>query len=215
MSLFDGVAGCYDAFFDTRLGKAVLHYELQLIMKMLDPKSGLSTLDAGCGTGVFTEQLVKSGMTVTGFDESEKMLEVASKKPDLKRTKFLKGDIHNLPFEDASFDRVLCAFVVEFLENPKTAIREFWRVLKPGGVLVVATLNSKGAWADSRKADPFWHNATFRTDDELLALGPTGGAARHCVFFPPTTKVFFGVHETLGRCKGSDEGAAVIARWVR
>ncbi|MEZ4812922.1 MAG: class I SAM-dependent methyltransferase [Caldisericia bacterium] len=53
-------------------------------MKMISPEAGLSALDAGCGTGVFSAFLVKAGMDVTGFDESPEMLGTASKKKSWK-----------------------------------------------------------------------------------------------------------------------------------
>lgn len=214
MALFDNFASDYDSFFDTPMGSAVLATEKDLIMKMVSSEPGLSALDAGCGTGVFSEFLVKTGMDVTGFDESPEMLGIANKKPTLKNVRMVRGDINKLPFESNCFDRVLCAFVIEFIKNPKPVISELKRVLKTGGVLVIATLNSDGTWAKSRKGDEFWNNATFRNEKALKEVGLEDAEFEQCLFFPPTTKRFFRVADWSSKIHG-EAGAVVVARWEK
>ncbi len=214
MALFDNFASDYDSFFNTSLGRAVLETEKNLIMKMISPEAGLSALDAGCGTGVFSEFLVRAGMDVTGFDESPEMLGIASKKKSLKTVRMVRGDINKLPFDSDCFDRVLCAFVIEFIPDAKQVISELKRVLKPGGILVVATLNSDGAWAQSRKDDEFWNNATFRNEKALKEIGLEDAEFEQCLFFPPNTKRFFKLADWSARIKNVP-GAVVFSRWEK
>ena len=215
MALFDTEAENYDSFFATTLGKTVFWAENRLIMRMLEPKDGLEILDVGCGTGVFTESFVKAGLKVTGIDESEKMLDKASKKTILSGVQFIKCDISEFPFKTGSFTRVISTFVIEFLEKPKKVIDEMFRVLKPGGVLVIATLNSKGSWVLTRSGMGIYDKAHFRTSDELLSLIPYKGIAKTCVHFPPNARFFLKQRELCGEFLGKDDGAVIVGRWVR
>jgi len=215
MALFDTEAENYDSFFTTTLGKAVFWAENRIIMRMISPKVGFETLDVGCGTGIFTESLVKAGLKVTGIDESEKMLDRASKKCLLSGVQFVKCDISELPFKTGSFPRVISTFVIEFLEKPKKVIDEMFRVLKPGGVLVIATLNSKGSWSLGRSEMGIFDKVNFRTSDELLSLIPYKGIAKTCVHFSPSARFFLKQRELYGEFLGKDDGAAIVGRWVR
>jgi ubiquinone/menaquinone biosynthesis C-methylase UbiE len=215
MALFDKTAGEYDSFFETKQGKAILKIEADMIMKMIKPEPNLRVLDAGCGTGIFTEYLVSAGMDVTGFDESPEMLKIAERKETLKSVRLVRGDIFKIPFESASFDRVLCAYVIEFIKDVKPVVAELKRVLKSGGILVLATQNSKGSWAESRKGDEFWDNATFRTAEEIRNLGLEDAIINHCIHFPPTTKSLFGIKEWCGKISSKENGAVVVARWQK
>ncbi len=109
-------------------------------------ESGHHVLDVACGTGVVARTaLMEVGMRgkVTGLDNNEKMLAIARKKPSSIDWKL--GNATALPFEDNSFDRVLCQFSLMFIENRIAAIKELLRVCKPNGKVVVSvwdTLNN-------------------------------------------------------------------------
>lgn len=102
-------------------------------------ESGHHVLDVACGTGVVARTaLMEVGMRgkVTGLDHDEKMLAIARKKPS--SIYWQLGDAAALPFEDNSFDRVLCQFSLMFIENRIAAIKELLRVCKPNGKVVVS-----------------------------------------------------------------------------
>ena len=215
MAFFDDVANDYDSFFDNPIGRAILCFESRAILKMLNPLCGLSALDAACGTGIFTSMLALSGMIVTGVDESGQMIDKAKHKQTLNNATLLRANIESLPFTDGSFDRVLCTFMLEFSENPCKVVSELVRVLKPGGVLVLATLNADGPWARARIEDGIYSNAKFRSKKELLDLVPLKGCAETCVHFPPNTKKLYTFYEFFGNLFSSSNGAAVVARFVK
>lgn len=127
---FDSVVNAYDT------KKRVSVFFDELLPKHL---TGKTLLDAGCGTGWFSAEAVKRGAVVTSLDLGEKLLEQVAKKCKSKR---VVGSILNLPFKAGSFDYVISSEVIEHTVNPKKALKEFYRVLKPKGTLVVSTPNS-------------------------------------------------------------------------
>jgi ubiquinone/menaquinone biosynthesis C-methylase UbiE len=98
-------------------------------------------LDVGCGTGDLTARLHAELTTdlVAGCDFSAGMLEQAAART--RAVRWLQGDATRLPFNDASFDAVLSTEAFHWFPDPDAALREFHRVLGPGGRLMVALVN--------------------------------------------------------------------------
>lgn len=99
-------------------------------------------LDVACGTGDLAEAFADAGAaTVTGVDFTPEMLDVArhkgSARPATSRVRYEQGDAMQLAFPDGSFDVVSIAFGIRNVAVPERALREFFRVLAPGGRLVV------------------------------------------------------------------------------
>lgn len=107
-------------------------------------------LDVACGTGDMMVELTKRGAVATGVDISEEMLTIAKRK--LPQSTFLFANAENLPFEDATFDAVTCAFGVRNFVNLEKGLGEMMRVLKPSGCLVVLEL----ATPDNALIKPFY-----------------------------------------------------------
>jgi len=87
-------------------------------------------LDNGCGTGHLAEVL--QGLEIVGVDLSEKMVEKA--KTRMKEVHV--GRAEELPFPDESFDSIFCRSLLHHLERPELAVKECYRVLKPGGKII-------------------------------------------------------------------------------
>lgn len=107
---------------------------------------GHHVLDVGCGPGddvcIIAERVRPDG-TVTGVDHDEEMIQTArqrSAKEDLP-ARFVIADAYVLPFEDTSFDGCRADRLLQHLDEPKRAVAEFFRVLKPGGWCVVADVD--------------------------------------------------------------------------
>ena len=78
--LFDTWPERYDRWFTTPLGRLVKQYEKELIFELLRPEKGERILDAGCGTGIFTIDILATGACVVGLDISMPMLVRAGQK---------------------------------------------------------------------------------------------------------------------------------------
>ena len=115
-----------------------------------------NVLDVACGTGDMAVSLVERGCTVTGIDLSEEMLAIARQKAPM--VTFMIADAEHLPFPDASFDAVTCAFGVRNFVHLEQGLNEMLRVLKPGGQLVILEL----ATPDSPLVKPFYNLYTRR-----------------------------------------------------
>jgi ubiquinone/menaquinone biosynthesis C-methylase UbiE len=114
-------------------GNALPSAEFQALLP-----NGAQILDMGCGNGIITEFLANQGSTVTGVDINSVMVKQCTER-SIPNTKFVEHDLmQHLPFEDKTFDAVVCAFVlVNIMPSEKRValLAEVSRVLKKGGVV--------------------------------------------------------------------------------
>jgi len=170
---FDGAAPFYDSWFSTPLGGTVDALEKDLLYGLAAPRPGERALEVGTGTGHFALDLTRRGLDVVGVDISAPMLAAAASK-DIA-THWLRGDAAALPCCACSFDLVLCVTALEFVANRERAVEEMWRVVRPGGRLVIAVLNAWSPWAWARRREsraqetPFSH-AHFFHPGEFVGL---------------------------------------------
>jgi ArsR family transcriptional regulator len=98
-------------------------------------------LDAGAGDGATAQLLAPRARSITCVDVSEKLVDAARVRlAGHANARCRVADLHDLPFEDASFDQVLVLNVLPFLKQPGVALGEAARVLRPGGRLALVTL---------------------------------------------------------------------------
>ncbi|CAN5713594.1 hypothetical protein BH10BDE1_BH10BDE1_03500 [soil metagenome] len=114
---------------------------LNQIRKFKSVDSSTTVLDVGCGAGFLSNELAKNNLSVTGVDLSPESLKVAEAHDETKSVRYHTADAAKLPFGDASFDVVTALDFLEHVENPAEIIKEFSRVLKPGGLFIFHTFN--------------------------------------------------------------------------
>jgi ubiquinone/menaquinone biosynthesis C-methylase UbiE len=107
-------------------------------------------LDAGCGTGIEAANLrrLAPGLKIHGVDISSVVLAGAVARPDMGDTVFYQTALEHLPFADSAFDYISSHEVIEHVEDPASVLREFARVLKPGGICAMAAHNDASLWLE-------------------------------------------------------------------
>lgn len=114
-------------------------------------RPGESILDAGTGPGVLLPYLYEGvgwAGQVSAFDLSLEMAYQAFRKPLKVHGMVFQGDVHHIPFREGAFDRVICFAAFPHFDDPARAVDEMSRVLKPGGVLIIAHLMSRRELAE-------------------------------------------------------------------
>jgi ubiquinone/menaquinone biosynthesis C-methylase UbiE len=220
-TLFDEWPEKYDQWFTTPIGSLVKKYESELISDLLMPCPGEVILDAGCGTGVFSLDILSSGSQVIGLDISLPMLRSAREKFGGYPFYQVLGDISTLPFREGTFDKVVSITAIEFIKDAKKCVAELFRVTKRGGIVAVANLNSLSPWAVRRieiakKGKSIFRNAIFRSPGDLLSLVPAIGVVRTAIHFQKDDVPEKAMEkEYEGRIRGWDTGAFAIVRWFK
>lgn len=138
-------------------------------------------LDVGCGTGAFLEVAEERGWDVTGTEFSAYAIKVA----EARRFRVLKGEVWEAKLPAEAFDVVTCWHVIEHVADPKRVMEEIYRVLRPGGVLVLATPNVadhifRAAYIIARRRRPVFYEPDERevhlfnfSEQTLRALATT------------------------------------------
>ncbi len=114
-------------------------YERPAVLSLLPDVAGMRVLDAGCGPGVYADILVDRGARVVGLDRSPTMVALARRRLG-GRAAFLQADLSDpLPLAAGPpFDLVLSSLTLHYVEDWRTPFREFRRLLRPGGWLIVS-----------------------------------------------------------------------------
>ncbi|MBZ2174549.1 class I SAM-dependent methyltransferase [Schnuerera sp. xch1] len=195
MAVFDKEANSYDEWYKTKMGSYVDEVETRCVFDLFKVKEGMKILDIGCGTGNFSIKLAKMGCEVVAIDISNEMLKVAKSKAKKENLdiEFHNMNVYDLKFEDEYFDGVLSITAFEFVNNPKRAMIEIFRVLKPSGKLIIGVINKDSKWGEMYLSKKFQDDSVFKYAD-LKKAGDLKGLkennlvdTRECLFIPPYT----------------------------
>jgi len=159
------VAANYDQYYQTEIGKKVSQIEENLFNDLLTNIPKTDMLELGCGTGQWTEYFIKKGFKLTGIDVSDEMLKFAHSKN--LNADFINADSSQIPFDDNSFSTVSSITMLEFVEDQNTVLQEAYRVLKPGGWLILGCLNANSELGKNRKNDEVFGKANFLNPEKL------------------------------------------------
>jgi ubiquinone/menaquinone biosynthesis C-methylase UbiE len=147
------------------------HYDRPAVLAALGSVTGLRVLDAACGPGLYIRELLARGAQVTAFDASSAMVEMARAQAAEERA---NGRLQvdravlgkPLPYADGAFDRVVCALAIHYAADRHAAFAEFYRVLRPGGTVVVSTqhpfmdwLHKGGSYFETKLETDLWRTA--------------------------------------------------------
>jgi ubiquinone/menaquinone biosynthesis C-methylase UbiE len=139
---YDDIAHLYDAQYEEPYWKLYHLITEKLIEQLLikkNLKSPLSILDLGSGTGYWMEYFVERGDKVYCLEPSEKMITIIKMKSEIleKEVEIYQGICEKLPYEENSFDLVNAqGDVFSYAMDAEEGLKEAWRVLKPGGLII-------------------------------------------------------------------------------
>lgn len=128
---FDKIAGKYAEITYRGILGAMRKREKECVMQMLSPQLGETVLDAGCGSGFYSIPIKKCGAEVLGVDASPKMVEVAIKSG-------IEAEVYDLQTLNLGrkFDKIVCAGVLEFCDEPQRVIENLKNHLNEHGFIV-------------------------------------------------------------------------------
>lgn len=137
LAAYEEMAEKYNELIDHKPHNA--YYDRPNTLQLFPEVNGKVILDAACGPGKYAEILLAKGAVVKGFDLSPKMVQLAKKRNGSQGEFF----VHDLtqPFgmiETASCDIVLCALAMHYIEDWSNTIKEFHRVLRPNGMVIIS-----------------------------------------------------------------------------
>jgi SAM-dependent methyltransferase len=183
----------YDEWYRTPFGALCHRLEKDALFSLASFNLGEKVLDAGCGTGVYLEELLRLGLNVTGVDDDEDMLEYAANSRG-KGAALVKATLQDMPFEPSVFDKVISVCALEFVDDPSHALAELSRVLKRDGILLIGFLNKNSPWARLRiekgkETTSVWHGVKFYCLSEIAGIAFKVGLRmtgfNGAVYFPP------------------------------
>ncbi len=163
---FDSIAETYDRWYDTAEGRAIFNAELACFCSLCEHRQG-RWLEVGVGTGRFASML---GIA-EGIDPSSRMLEIAGGREVVTYT----GYAEDLPFPAGSFDGLLLALALCFVDDSERTLRECRRILRAEGKLLVGIIPAESPWGrayEKKKAEghPVYSRSRFLASSEVMAL---------------------------------------------
>ena len=176
---FGQMAGRYESWYSTPAGLAHDRVQKKDVRHLLRPGlGGERLLDVGCGTGHWSSFFASMGYQVTGVDISPEM--IAAAKAEALECSFEIADACNLPFEDGAFAVAASMATLEFVADPPAMVREMARCTKPGGSLIIGTLNRLAPLNQQRLAEerPPYSSANVLTPQEVRKLLQPYGKVR-------------------------------------
>lgn len=182
---FDAYADKYDAWYDTEAGKSIFAMEVDCLKPLLYEHKR-PYLEIGVGSGRFAQAL---GIEY-GIDPSPTLLRMA----ESRSIRVLKASSENLPFTNNMFGSVLIALTLCFVDDPARVLREAWRILQPGGGLVLGLIFRGSPWAEfyttkAKEGHPIYGRAHFfsknEVENQLRSAGFKEFDYRSILFQPP------------------------------
>jgi ubiquinone/menaquinone biosynthesis C-methylase UbiE len=145
---YDAEVEKYDDIFKNKAGKHFIKTKMvkAISFKNINPEQKI--LEIGCATGIFSFEYEKLGIYLTSIDLSSENIKFANLKKRRFNSKinFRVGDTERLEFNNDTFDGIISFSTLRYVPNIKKALSEIYRVLKPGGYVILDFPNKKCPW---------------------------------------------------------------------
>jgi len=161
---------------------------LRRLIEFLGPRPGERVLDVACGPGIVTEALQQAGLLAFGVDLTREMIREATS----REGRYVRGDVGRLPFQNASFDAVVCRNSFHHFAHPASVMAEVARIVRAGGRVVIEDMRApddetKRAYHETIERLRDISHARTLTRDEIREMA--GDAGLVCVDEMPVTLV--------------------------
>ncbi|GBD06394.1 Ubiquinone/menaquinone biosynthesis C-methyltransferase UbiE [bacterium HR21] len=214
------LAAAYDHWYETPLGAFAEHQELGALRQLLQGVSRQHPIvEVGAGTGRVAAWLAREmGFPVIAVEPSAAMRRHGERRTAGLPVSWVSAHATMLPFADASHAGVLFFATLEFIAEPRRAVREALRILQPGGILLLGCLHAQSPWAAlycwlGRRGELPWSHARFYTPEELEELvGAPAEGRTEALFCAPAAQEPFEEADAAGRRAGNAP-AFVVLRW--
>ena len=188
---FNTLFEAYDAWYEREPGRSLFEIEAAALKEMMPNMPG-PVIEIGVGSGRFAQFL----KIPYGLDPAVQPLKIAKR----RGVRCMGADAVSMPFRDAGVGCCLLMVTLCFVTEPLKVLKEVYRVLKPGGVVILGMVLRESPWgADylkkAEKGHPFYALATFQSHKKVLALlSKAGFQAPEVVstLFQPPGKPFYG-----------------------
>jgi demethylmenaquinone methyltransferase/2-methoxy-6-polyprenyl-1,4-benzoquinol methylase len=151
-----------------------------------------TVLDVATGTGLVARELVRRfGCSVVGVDQSPEMLEVAAERTRGLAIRLVDGRAEELPFADGEFAALTFTYLLRYVDDPQTTVRELARVVRPGGTIAMLEFGlPRGVW---RPLWELWVRVGLPAAGRLISPGwrDVGG------FLGPSIRGFWRRHDPV------------------
>lgn len=158
------------------------------VIELMGEVGGMDVADVGCGTGRHTLRMAQAGAHVTAVDFSDGMLAKAEEKSGADVIRFVHHDLERpLPLLDASFDRVLCALVLDHVANLAGLFGEMCRICRPDGFITISVMHpammlagTQARFVDEETGETFYPKSRpNQVSDYVMAALSSGLTIEH------------------------------------
>jgi demethylmenaquinone methyltransferase/2-methoxy-6-polyprenyl-1,4-benzoquinol methylase len=164
----------------------------RFLVSRLDVSAQDRVLDVATGTGLVARELVRRfGCSVVGVDQSPEMLEVAAERTRGLPIRLVEGRAEELPFADGEFAALTFTYLLRYIADPQTTVRELARVVRPGGTIAMLEFGlPRGVW---RPLWELWVRIGLPVAGRLISPGwrDVGG------FLGPSIRAFWQKHDPV------------------
>ncbi|MCX7641026.1 MAG: class I SAM-dependent methyltransferase [Elusimicrobiales bacterium] len=151
IKIFEDNIDEYDLWY--KKNNHIFKKEIKAIKKLIKDEKIKRSVEIGCGSGMFCKAL----NIIEAIEPSKKL----SKTANDRGIKVIKAFGEKIPYKDNTFDAAFILFTIEFVFNPLKIIKQVYRILKRGGIIIIGFINKDSIRLEEKKKNKFYKKAQF------------------------------------------------------